>query len=234
MPGQQDAARILVVEDDRLLSADLEAFLSDQNFTVETAPDVPAARAAFARQRPDICLVDIVMPGPSGKLFCRDVVDRSDTGVVMMSSLSDSETIIALLEIGADDYLVKPFQFGEMLARLRAVLRRRQAGQGAQPGPSRIGPWTLEPRDRQLRHAEGFTVKMTPSETEVLRFMLASPRTIFSREDLLAVSRTRQHEGSDDRAIDNLFKRLRKKVEADTANPRYLVTERGKGYRFNP
>lgn len=227
------ATRLLIVDDDADLAAHLKAFLTKQGFDVRVAPDVPQGRVALAEHEPALCLVDIMMPGPSGKVFCAEIADGSDTGVVMMSSLSDSETIIALLEIGADDYLVKPFHPPEILARIRAVLRRQGAGVPARP-LDRLGPWALELAERRLRHDEGFTVSLTPSEMEVLRFMSASPRTVFARSDLLAASRARQHGGNDDRAVDNLIKRLRRKLEADPANPRHVVTVWGKGYRLDP
>ena len=218
MPSQ---AAILIVDDDADLANALACTLRAQDFAVTVAGDVPQGRAALRAADPDLCLVDIVMPGPSGRVFCREVVEQSDRPVIMMSSLSDSETVIALLELGADDYIVKPFEMGEMLARIRAVLRR-QAKASARPKDGlRFGPWGFEPNERRLRHAEGFSVALTSSET------------VFAREDLLAVSRTRQHSGADDRAIDNLMKRLRKKVEADTGAPRHLVTVWGKGYRLD-
>jgi len=229
-----DHSTILIVEDDSELASDIAAFLRDQSFAVTIAENVPKGRDALRDSNPDLCLVDIMMPGPSGRVFCREVVEQSDRPVIMMSSLSDSDTVIALLELGADDYITKPFEMGEMLARIRAVLRRH-AKTTPRTAPSlRFGPWAFEPQERRLRHVDGFSVTLTPSEGEVLRFMLASPGTVFTREDLLAVSRTRQHAGADDRAIDNLIKRLRKKVEEDTSTPRHLVTVWGKGYRFDP
>ena len=225
---------ILIVEDDHDLASGIADFLSEQSYVPIIAGDVPKARALLRETLPDLCLVDIMMPGPSGRVFCREVVEQSDQMVIMMSSLSDSETVIALLELGADDYIVKPFEMGEMLARIRAVLSRKPQATPPAAQDLRFGPWLFEPQERRLRHADGFSVTLPPSETEVLRFMHASPGTIFTREDLLAVSRTRQHGGADDRAIDNLMKRLRKKVEADTSAPKHLVTVWGKGYRLDP
>lgn len=229
-----ETVSVLIVDDDVDLSGDLAAHLRNTGFEVRIEPNVPAGRRALAEATPDICLVDIVMPGPSGKVFCREVVDRSDCGVIMMSSLNDSDTIIALLEIGADDYIVKPFRFGEMVARVRAVLRRRGPTRDRSAPENRIGPWVFDPQDRRMRHDDGFAITLTPSETEVLRFLSASPGTVFGREDLLAVSRTRQHGGADDRAVDNLIKRMRKKIEVDPAAPRHVVTVWGKGYRLDP
>ena len=230
MPGHP---RILIVDDDVELAADLATYLEQNGIDVDVTHDVASARRVLPDTAPDLCLVDIVMPGLSGRVFCKDVVESSDAGVIMMSSLSDSDTIIALLEIGADDYIVKPFRSTEVLARARAVLRRRDR---AAPvvAVTRLGPWAFELENRQLRHDEGFTVALTPSEAEILRFMAASPGTVFSRADILAVSRNRQHGGAEDRAVDNLIKRLRRKIEDDPANARYVVTVYGKGFRLNP
>jgi len=175
-----------------------------------------------------------MLPGPGGLVFWREVVDGADCPVIIMSSLSDSDTVIALVELGADDYIVKPFEMGEMLARIRAVLRRHAKSAPKPQTAVRFGAWTFDAGERRVRHAEGFSVTLTQAETDVLRFMTASPGTTFSREDLLAVSRRRQHSGADDRAIDNLMKRLRKKVEEDTSAPCHIVTVWGKGYRFDP
>jgi DNA-binding response OmpR family regulator len=223
----------MIVDDDAELASALGQFLRDNGFDCRIAHDVPAARREYAAFLPQLCLVDIVMPGQSGRVFCREIAEQSDVGIIMMSSLSDSETIIALLEIGADDYIVKPFKFAEIFARMRALLRRSSGR--AKPVPAqRLGPWHFEFEARRLRHDEGFTVRLTPSEMQVLRFMAASPGTTFTRADLLTVARSRQHGGADDRAIDNLIKRLRRKIEEDPSNARYVVTVWGKGFRIDP
>ena len=123
----------------------------------------------------------------------------------------------------------------EMLARLRAVLRRRTVGAPPRQSQTRaIGDWTFDFVGRRLVGTDQFVRKLTPGETEVLRFLTNSPGTVFSREDLLAVSRTRQHTGVTDRSMDMLVKRVRKKVERDPSDPRHIVTVWGKGYRFDP
>jgi len=179
--------RILIVDDDVELAADLAAYLEQNGLDVDVTHDVASARRVLSDRAPDLCLVDIV----------------------------------------------KPFRPAEVLARARAVLRRRDR---AAPvvAVTRLGPWAFELENRQLRHDEGFTVALTPSEAEILRFMAASPGTVFSRADILAVSRNRQHGGAEDRAVDNLIKRLRRKIEDDPANARYVVTVYGKGFRLNP
>jgi DNA-binding response OmpR family regulator len=226
---------ILIVEDDATLRAELSDFLEARGYQVAAAAEVASARQLLAREKPDLCLTDIMLPGASGKVLCRELAEHSDCGVIMMSSLSDDDTIVTLLDMGADDYLVKPFGFAEALARIRAVLRRRAIAHPAvKSGDIAIGAWVFEMQAKRLTGEGGLVRPLTQSEAAVLRFLALSPGTAFSREDLLAVSRTRQHGGSDDRSVDALIKRLRKKLEADPAAPLHITTVWGKGYRFEP
>lgn len=226
-------SKILLIEDDASLAEEVVKFLNERDFSVVHVSNIRSGRDALHDFAPDLCLIDIVLPGASGRVFCKEVVEQSDSAVVMISSLSDSETVIALLEMGADDYIVKPFNMGEMHARIRAVLRRRVKDRNKAIVGTKLGPWDFDTKERRLRHSTGFTVSLTTSEAEILRFMLASPGTVFTRDDLLAVSRMRQHAGPDDRAIDNLINRLRKKVEEDSKAPRHIITVWGKGYRLD-
>ncbi|MEM8553482.1 MAG: response regulator transcription factor [Pseudomonadota bacterium] len=223
--------RVLIVDDDVEFGDDLAWFMHAHAFDVSIARNVPEARDFLKESTPDICLIDIMMPGPNGRVLCRELADTTDVGVIMISALSDSETVIAMLEVGADDYMTKPFRFPELSARVRAVLRRKNVSKTV-PAVTGIGPWSFEFDQRRVRHKDGHVVPLTPSEIALLRFMAASPGTVFSRADLLAVTRARHHEGLDDRAVDNLVKRLRRKIEEDPANARYLVNEWGKGYRL--
>ena len=228
-------ARVLIVDDDAAFGAEIQSFLAAQGYAPSRVENVPDARVVMGADPPDLCLVDIVMPGTSGKVFCREVVESSDAAAIMISSLSDEDTIVSLFELGADDYLVKPFGMREMLARIRAVLRRRAAmPRVPQKRQARVGDWLFDSIDRTLTGPDEFVRILTPGESALLRFFVVCPDIVFSREDLLAVSRTRQHTGSVDRSVDNLIKRLRKKIEADPANPRHIVTVWGKGYRFDP
>jgi len=228
-------ARVLIVDDDTTLITELQTFLVSEGYAVSSATNVPDARVLLAVDDPDLCLVDIVMPGTSGKVFCREVVERTETAAIMMSSLSDEDTIVSMLEIGADDYLVKPFGMREMLARIRAVHRRHaNAPRVPQQREVAVGEWRFDSVMRKLTAPDGFVRSLTPGESELLRFFVVCPGTVFRREDLLAVSRTRQHAGSVDRSDENLVKRLRKKVEPDPAEHRQVVTVWGKGYRFDP
>jgi len=226
---------LLLVEDDLTLGEDLTLFLHEHGFEMTWVKNVPDARRAFSESAPAVCLVDIVLEGPTGKVFCREVADTSSVGVIMMSSIADEETIITLLEIGADDYIVKPFKFREMLARLRSVLRRSQRQDHKQALLlSQIGTNRLDLARRTLTRIDGVVLPLSQSEAEVLRFLGSSPGAVFSREDLLAVSRKRQYNGVDDRAVDHMVTRLRKKVEVDPANPQHILTVRGEGYKLVP
>ncbi len=224
---------ILIVDDDHILGEELETALASTGYTIQRCTNVPEARQLWNKTKVDLCLVDIVMPGPSGKVFCREISERTDAAIIMMSSLSDQDTIIALLDIGADDYIVKPFTFPEMMARVRAVLRRRTDRiKPHSVSTMQIGVWTFDLQLRRICNIDGLTVPLTQSEATVLRFLAQSPGVVFSREDILAVARTRQHAGKDDRAVDTLIKRLRRKIEVDPSNPTYILTEWGKGYTF--
>lgn len=225
---------ILIVDDDPDLVTELAAALAAAGYQTRKCTNVPEARQAWSDQKSDLCLVDILMPGPSGKVFCREISERSDASIIMMSSLSDQDTIIALLDIGADDYIVKPFTFPEMIARIRAVLRRhRSQSPSRSTSAMQIGDWEFDPQMRRLSGPDGLVVPLTQSEASVLRFLGQSPGVVFSREDILAVARTRQYTGKDDRAVDTLIKRLRRKIEIEPSNPKHILTEWGKGYKFS-
>lgn len=230
-------ATLLVVDDDVELGVAVEEHLAAQGYAVHRATEAAGGRRLVAEHAPDLCLLDIVMPGTSGKVLCREIAERTSASVIMMSSLSGAETIAALLELGADDYVVKPFEMIEIAARVRAVLRRRARERPAPvPGEAgaRIGGWTFDPAERRLMAGDGRSVALTPGEVGVLRFLCANPGVTFGRDDLLAVSRARQHGGASDRAIDNLVKRLRRKLEPDPDAPRHLMTVWGQGYRLDP
>ncbi|MCF6433517.1 response regulator transcription factor [Leisingera sp. MMG026] len=227
------SASILIVDDDVEIVSELDKALTTAGYSTRHTTNVPEARRAWSDAPTDLCLVDIVMPGLSGRVFCSEISERSDAGVIMMSSLSDEETIIALLDLGADDYLIKPFSTSELLARIRAVMRRK--GKQTNRVASRdvqIGEWAFDPQLRRLSRTDGVAVPLTQSEASVLWFLSRSPGIVFSREDLLAVASRRQHSGKDDRAVDALIKRLRRKLEPDPTHPTHILTEWGKGYAF--
>ncbi|XWN33338.1 MAG: response regulator [Devosia sp.] len=229
-----DTARVLLVDDDVDGTEQISQFLQSRGFTVDKAPDVPTARRLIAEQDYDFFVLDIVMPGTSGKVLCREIATHSDAAIIMASSLSDDAERISLLEIGADDYIVKPYNPLELLARIRAVMRRRHANPKGAARLSRFGPWELVEDERHLRHDDGRIVTLTSSEAEVIRHFAANPGVLLSREDLLAVARVRQHGGAGDRSIDALIRRLRTKVEENPSDPTLIQTVWGQGYVLRP
>lgn len=224
--------RILLVDDDIESSEATREFLRSRGHDADHAPDVPAARRLIAADPYEFYVLDIVMPGTSGKILCREIATTSGAGIIMASSLSDDSERITLLEIGADDYIVKPFNPLELLARINAVTRRRSGRRKGGDRLSRFGPWELIEDERHLRHADGHIVTLTSSEAEAIRYFVANPNMPVTREDLLAVTRARQHGGAGDRSVDALVRRLRTKIEEDPRDPSFIQTIWGQGYVF--
>lgn len=234
MDSGAETRRILIVDDDDTLAMQVNTFLAEHGYTVERASNVGHARTMIAQHPYDLYLLDIVMPGTSGKVLCREIAEASRSGIIMVSSLSDDVERIALLELGADDYIVKPFNLLELLARIRAYFRRMQVDKSRGQRLTRFGPWEFVESERHLRNDDGRLVSLTSSEAQVMRYFLANPGLVCSREDILAIARVRQHGGTGDRSVDALVRRLRAKIEPDTANPVFIETVWGQGYVFRP
>jgi len=226
--------RILICDDDIEFAEGVCVFLRDKGYQIDDVPDVPSARLKIKSENYGLFLLDLVMPGTSGKVLCREIASRLDAGIIMISSVDDDAERISLLEMGADDYITKPFNDLELLARIRAVMRRRQTGQKSKVRLTRFGPWELVGNERNLQNDDGRVVTLTSSEARVLRFFAENPDVLCTREDLLAVARTRQHGGTGDRSVDALIKRLRSKIECNPANPEHIRTVWGEGYLFRP
>lgn len=222
--------KTLVIDDDPAYLADMTELLSQNGFAVSTALDGAQMRSRMQDETFDIFILDLLLPGTSGKVLCRQLVETAHGGIIVVSAVDDDEERIALLELGADDYIVKPFNAQELLARMRAVMRR------IAPGPTRrvtqFGRWTVGDGETRLIGADGVSVALTPSESRLMRLFLASPGLVFNREEILAVSRVRQHGGGSDRSVDNLIRRLRHKIETDPNDPRHIQTDWGHGYVF--
>ncbi len=225
---------ILICDDDIEFAQGVCAFLTDKGYKIEHAQDVPAARLMMADETYSLFLLDLVMPGTSGKVLCHEIASRIDAGIIMISSIDDDAERISLLELGADDYIIKPFNELELLARVRAVLRRRAGGTQGKSRVTRFGEWELVENERHLKSEDGRLITLTSSEVRVMRFFAENPDVLCTREDLLAVARTRQHGGAGDRSVDALIKRLRSKIENDPSNPEYIRTVWGQGYIFRP
>ena len=220
-----DAPHILVVDDDSRIRDLIGRFLLENGYRVTTAEDASAARGSMRGLSFDLIILDIMMPGETGLSLARDLRTHSQVPILMLTARTEPEDRIAGLEIGADDYLAKPFDPRELLLRMKNILNRRVE---VASGPEEIafGPFTFHPVRGELR-ADGETIKLTEIERNLLRHFALHPNTTVDREELARLS------GHDsERAVDVQINRLRRKIETDPANPTYLQTVRGRGYIF--
>jgi two-component system phosphate regulon response regulator OmpR len=222
-----DAAHILVVDDDQRIRDLLGRFLRESGYRTTTAEDAAVARASMRNLAFDLIILDIMMPGEDGLSLARDLRSYSQIPIIMLTARADAEDRISGLEAGVDDYLPKPFDPRELLLRLKNILKRR-AEPEATPAPQelRFGPFTFNPARGELR-ADGEAIKLTEMERNLLRFFAQKPRETVDREDLAGLSGNES-----ERSVDVQINRLRRKIEADPANPVYLQTVRGRGYIF--
>ncbi len=224
---------ILLVDDERSLREPLAEYLTRQGFAVQDAESAAAARTLLARETPDIVLLDIMMPGEDGLSLCRHLVETRRLPVILLTARSEAMDRIIGLEIGADDYVTKPFEPRELVARIRSVLRRAE-----RPGPApseellyEFEGWRLDPLKRRLTDPEGALVPISTAEFRMLRAFCDHPRQVLDRDRLLDLVQGREAHLFD-RAVDNQVSRLRRKIESDSRNPQYIQTVRDGGYRF--
>jgi len=246
------SGRLLIVDDDPSVRAMLTEYLAGHRYDVRAAESGAAMRAEIERDLPDLVLLDIRMPGEDGLTLARFLRERYDVGIIMVTASSDVVDRVVGLEIGADDYVAKPFDPRELLARVKSVLRRIQAHAAAElPGTGKdkattdaltaapagrvsCGRCSLDIEARRLFEGSGEEVAITAMEYELLRVFLASPNRVLSRDQLLMQTRNREWEPFD-RSIDIRIGRLRKKIEPDpNAEPRCIRTVRNAGYMYVP
>ena len=226
---------ILLVDDEPTLREPLADYLARQGFRVTQAPSAAAARSELSAHTPDLVLLDIMMPGEDGLSLCRHLVEARQIPVIFLTARGEPTDRIVGLELGADDYVVKPFEPRELVARIRTVLRRVIRSGPAQSGLEdwhySFEGWLLDPLKRKLTDPQGVTVPISTAEFRLLRALLDNPKTVMDRDLLLDLVQGRTAHLFD-RAVDNQVSRLRRKIEADTRNPQFIQTVRGGGYRF--
>jgi DNA-binding response OmpR family regulator len=229
MEQEQMAAKILVVDDEKRLVALVEAYLKQEGYGVITASNGQEALHLARQEKPDLILLDIMMPEMDGFEFIQAHRRERDTPIILLTARVEEEDHVIGLELGADDYVTKPFRPRELVARVRAVLRR--TGKGSLPMEVlRVGKVTLD-REGHLVKVANKQVDLTPSEFDLLSALMSTPGRVFSRMELLDRIQGVAYEGYE-RTIDVHVKNLRSKLEADTRNPRYIETVYGIGYRF--
>jgi len=229
-----EATRVLVVDDDPAIREMLADYLADHGYVVAQAGSGEAMRAEMERARPAVVLLDIGLPGEDGLTLARFLRERYEVGIIMVTGASDVVDRVAGLEVGADDYIAKPFDPRELRARLKSVLRRLEKKATSKPD-SRvgIGSCVLDLKARALSDARGREIPITSMEFELLKALVEHPNQVLSRDQLLSMTRNREWEPFD-RSIDIRITRLRRKVEDDPARPRVIKTVRGAGYMFIP
>jgi DNA-binding response OmpR family regulator len=220
--------KILIVDDDADLLALVGFALTQAGYLVLKAPDARTALQRYAAESPDLAILDINLPDGSGFEICEAIRAQSKIPVMMLTARSEEEDLVRALELGADDYLTKPFSPRTLLARVKALLRRAGLEAG---GTATAGPFTLDVEAHQLRVGEAAIVKLTRLETRLMQILIANAGNVVSTERLLTHVWGRRGSG-DRQLLKQLVHRLRQKIETDPAAPRYLTTESGAGYRM--
>lgn len=229
-----DAApiKVLLVDDEASLREPLAEYLSRQGFAVSQAASAAEARSLLRDDTPDLVLLDIMMPGEDGLSFCRHLVESRAIPTIFLTARGEATDRIVGLEIGADDYVVKPFEPRELVARIRSVLRRAARGGAAAMSDDQLYEfegWRLDPLKRRLTDPEGAVVAISSVEFRLLLAFLDHPRQVLDRDRLLDMVQGREAHLFD-RAVDNQVSRLRRKVEVDSRNPQLIQTVWGGGY----
>ena len=221
-------ARILIVEDDDHIRTALRLMFEGEGFVVDDAPTGEIGVALFTRMASDVAIIDVMLPGMTGFETCQALRGASDLPIVIVSARDDTVDVVLGLESGADDYVTKPFVPEELLARVKAHLRRRPE---KSTNAFKLGELFVVPDEGVVRHSDGAELHLTSTEFRLLTDLASANGKVLSREDLLERVWGYDYFG-DSRLVDVHIRRLRMKIEPDAANPMYLVTVRGAGYKL--
>ncbi|GGP00558.1 winged helix family two component transcriptional regulator [Stakelama pacifica] len=228
-----ETPHLLLVDDERSIREPLAQYLTKQGFRVTQSGDAESARARLNAYSIDLVILDIMMPGEDGLSLCRHIRATSEVPVILLTAKAEETDRIVGLEIGADDYVTKPFSPRELAARIKVVLRRADSGGARQNGPDAsafsFAGWVLKTAERALVDREGVTVALSSGEYNLLHVLVTRPRQVLTRDQLLDLTQGREA-AAFDRAIDNQVSRLRKKIEPDPKNPQIIKTVWGGGY----
>ncbi len=232
MPDAPRIRKILVVDDEPKISEVVCSYLEQRGFACVRAENGRRALELFDTERPSLVILDLMLPDVSGEEVCRQLRARSRIPVIMLTAKIEDADAVRGLQLGADDYVTKPFSLRQLTARVEAVLRRASGETAAQAAELSFCDEDLCIDVVRLEVRKGgAAVALTPSEFKILRTLASNPGRVFSREDLIAFALGDDFDGTD-RVIDAHVKSLRRKIESDPRNPRYIVTVHGMGYRF--
>lgn len=233
MDQDSPTARVIVVDDDAGIRTAIRDYLDEHGYAVETAASAKELDKLLSRGPVDLIVLDIMMPGEDGLAICRRLSTNPGPAIIMLSALGEDADRIIGLELGADDYLPKPCNPRELLARVRAVLRRRREARGHSGVECRFSGWRLDLVRRELNSPEGLVLHLTAGEFMLLRALLEHPQRILTRDELLDVARGPDVEAFD-RAIDVQVSRLRRKLEEGSSGQGGLIrTIRNEGYMLD-
>ena len=229
--GSGSARRVLVVDDEDAVRLLIARYLAAEGFSVEEAADTPEAEGALATRSPDLVLLDVVLPSEDGLDFLARLRRSSEVPVILLTAKGDESDRVLGLKLGADDYVVKPFSPAELVARVNSVLRR--SGSAGARSRLEFDGLVIDTATRQVV-ADGTAVALRAREFDLLAFLAASPRQVFSREQLLQQVWESSGEWQDPRTVNEHVRRIRKHIEKDPEEPRWLKTARGVGYYLEP
>lgn len=221
--------KILVVDDEKKIVDIVKAYLEKEGYQVFVAYDGNSALELARSHSPDLVILDLMLPEISGWDICRSLRKKSDIPVIMLTARDEVADKIVGLELGADDYVTKPFSAGELVSRVRAVLRRAE-GKTAPKTVLEVADLTIDVEKRQV-YRDSKAIELTPMEFDLLRIMAENPGRVYSRMQLLDNAQGEAYEGYE-RTIDSHIKNLRKKIEPDPSNPQYIITMYGVGYKL--
>jgi len=228
-----DIPHLLLVDDERSIREPLAQFLTKQGFRITQVGDAEAARTRLAAYAIDLVILDIMMPGEDGLSLCRHIRETSNIPVILLTARTEETDRIVGLEMGADDYVVKPFSPRELAARAKVILRRAASGGARQHAPEAgsyaFAGWVLKSGERTLIDREGVSLPLSTGEYNLLLALVQRPRQVLTRDQLLDLTQGREA-AAFDRAIDNQVSRLRKKIEGDAKVPELIKTVWGGGY----
>ena len=228
---------LLVVDDHQEIQDLLARFMTKHGFRVSTAGDGREMRRVLEKAAIDLIVLDLMLPGEDGLTLCRELRAKSNIPIVMLTAMGEETDRIVGLEMGADDYIPKPFNPRELLARVKAVLRRTQnlpeTGQPPESGIVRFGTWTFDTSKRELQSADGVAVPLSTGEFSLLMTFVEHPGRVLTRDQLLDLTHGRASVPFD-RSIDTQVSRLCRKIEKDSKDPQIIKTVWGGGYVFTP